>query len=69
MMKRTGEIPIESGYHRKWGSAIVSKSVAWQVYDANGSPIPEARGSAGDLPAWDCVAVFARADGSFMVVY
>ena len=45
------------------------KSVAWQVYDANGSPIPESRGSADGLPAWDCVAVFARADGSFTVVY
>ncbi len=44
-------------------------SVAWQVYDANGSPIPEAHGSAHDLPAWDCVAVFARSDGSFTVVY
>ena len=43
--------------------------MAWQVYDANGSPIPDARGSAHDLPAWDGVAVFARADGSFTVVY
>ena len=45
------------------------KSVAWQVYDANGSPTPQARGRAHDLPAWDCVAVFARANDSFTVVY
>ncbi len=45
------------------------RSLAWQVYDANGSSISEACGSADDLPAWDCVAVFAGADGSCTVVY
>lgn len=43
-------------------------SVAWQVYDKDGKPTPE-RGHAAGVPVWGLVAVFARPDGRFTVVY
>ncbi len=43
-------------------------SVAWQVYDKDGRPTPE-RGQANGVPVWSLVAAYARADGSFVVVY
>jgi hypothetical protein len=41
--------------------------VQWQVYDAERRPL--VRGERDGLPAWSKVAVFARTDGSFVVVY
>jgi hypothetical protein len=43
-------------------------SLAWQVFDRNGSPIG-ARGSAPGAPTWSFGAVAARQDGSFTVLY
>ncbi len=43
-------------------------SVAWQVYDRDGSPTAE-RGHAGGVPVWSLVAAFVRPDGRFAIVY
>ena len=43
-------------------------SLAWQVFDRNGSPIG-AKGSAPGAPTWSFGAVAARPDGSFTVLY
>jgi hypothetical protein len=43
-------------------------SVAWQVFGPDGQPTRE-RGRAEGVPTWSLVAVFARPDGSFTVVY
>jgi hypothetical protein len=43
-------------------------SVAWQVYDKEGKPTGQ-RGRAAGVPVWSLVAVFARPDGQFVVVY
>ncbi len=44
-------------------------SVAWQVFDADGSPISTARGRAEGLPVWGMPAAIARPDGTFAVIY
>src|SRR4030095_14977867 len=44
-------------------------SVAGQAYDAKNHPIETGSGRAEGLPAWGAPAVFARADGTFVVVY
>ena len=43
-------------------------SLAWQVFDKNGAPAGEI-GRADGVPAWSLVAVYARPDGGFTVVY
>jgi RNA polymerase sigma factor (sigma-70 family) len=43
-------------------------SVAWQVYDRDGTPTDE-RGHAPGVPVWSLVAVFVRPEGRFVVVY
>jgi hypothetical protein len=43
-------------------------SLAWQVYDKAGRPTAE-RGQARGVPVWSLVAVFARPDGGFTIVY
>jgi hypothetical protein len=43
-------------------------SLAWQVYDKSGKPT-EQKGRADGVPTWSLVAVFARTDGGFMVIY
>jgi hypothetical protein len=43
-------------------------SVAWQVFDKDGTPTAE-KGRAAGVPVWSLVAVFARADGGFTIVY
>jgi hypothetical protein len=42
--------------------------VAWQVYDKSGAATVE-HGQAEGVPAWSLVAVFARPDGGFTIVY
>ena len=42
--------------------------VAWQVFDNNGQPTPE-HGSRDGVPIWSLVAVFARPDGGFTVIW
>ena len=44
-------------------------SVAWQVYDRDGTPMPGKSGRAEGLPAWDMPAVFAAKDGTFRVIF
>ncbi len=44
-------------------------AIKWQLYDAAGQALPGGGGNALNLPAWDAVAAFARADGSFELVY
>ncbi len=44
-------------------------NLVWQVFDSHGKPISGAQGSATGVPAWSLVATFARADGSFVVIY
>ena len=43
-------------------------SLAWQVFDKQGKPTAE-RGSARGVPVWSLVAVFARPDGGFTILY
>ncbi len=43
-------------------------SVAWQVYDKDGNPTEE-HGRADGVPVWSLVAVYARPDGRFVVLY
>ncbi len=43
-------------------------SLAWQVFDRNGSPIG-VKGSAPEAPTWSFGAVAARPDGSFTILY
>jgi hypothetical protein len=43
-------------------------SVAWQVFDKDGRPTAE-KGRAAGVPVWSLIAVFARADGGFTIVY
>lgn len=43
-------------------------SVAWQLFDKDGRPTAE-KGRAAGVPVWSLVAVFARADGGFTIVY
>ena len=43
-------------------------SLAWQVFDRNGSPIG-GKGSAPGTPTWSFGAVAARPDGAFTVIY
>ncbi len=43
-------------------------SLAWQVYDRDGTPT-EVKGRAEGVPTWSLIAAFARADGSFVILY
>ena len=43
-------------------------SLAWQIYDKAGNPTAQ-RGSAAGVPVWSLVAVYARPDGSFVILY
>jgi hypothetical protein len=43
-------------------------SLAWQVFDRDGSPIG-ARGSVPGVPAWSFGAVTVRQDGNFLIFY
>jgi hypothetical protein len=43
-------------------------SVAWQVFDKDGRPTVE-KGRAAGVPVWSLIAVFARSDGGFTIVY
>lgn len=43
-------------------------SVAWQLFDKDGKPTAE-KGRAAGVPVWSLVAVFARKDGGFTIVY
>jgi hypothetical protein len=43
-------------------------SLAWQVFDKAGKPTAE-KGRADGVPTWSLVAVFARADGGFNILY
>jgi hypothetical protein len=42
--------------------------LAWQVYDKSGKATAD-HGQAEGVPAWSLVAVFARPDGGFTIVY
>lgn len=44
-------------------------SLAWQVFDKVGKPIASASGQNDGVPVWSLVAVFAKPDGGFMVLY
>ena len=44
-------------------------AVAWQVYDAEQKPVAELKGRLEGVPVWSLVAAYAKADGSFVVVY
>jgi hypothetical protein len=43
-------------------------AVAWQVFDKKGQPVGKT-GRADGVPVWSLVAVFARPDGGFTIVY
>jgi hypothetical protein len=43
-------------------------SVAWQVFGRDGKPTAD-KGRVDGVPTWSLVAVFARPDGSFTVIY
>ena len=44
-------------------------AVAWQVYGADGRPLPSGAGRAEGLPAWSLPAAFVAADGGFRVMF
>jgi len=44
-------------------------AVGWQVYDASGKAIASESGMKFGVPTWSIVAVFAKKDGGFVVVY
>ena len=44
-------------------------SLAWQVFDAAGKPVPDTAGRADDLPTWDYPAAAALGDGRFVIFY
>jgi hypothetical protein len=44
-------------------------SVAWQVFDREGKPLPRLAGRADGLPAWGLPAVMVRPDDTFAVIY
>ena len=44
-------------------------SLAWQIFDANGRPLPGRAGHAPNVPMWDLPAAFVRPDGSFAIIY
>jgi hypothetical protein len=44
-------------------------AVAWQVFDKAGRPVAREQGRAEGVPVWSLVAVFARADGGFGIIY
>ncbi len=44
-------------------------SAAWQVFDAQGRPLPGARGQTEGVPVWSLVAVCTQPDGEFVVIY
>jgi hypothetical protein len=62
---RRGETLLAWAEGMKWGKG---GSVAWQVFDRNGTPVGE-MGHADGVPAWSVVAAFTRPDGGFTVVY
>jgi hypothetical protein len=43
-------------------------SLAWQIFDKAGKPTADA-GQARGVPVWSLVAVFARPDGGFTIIY
>lgn len=43
--------------------------VAWQRFDKQGRPVAGASGSADGVPTWSLVAVVARPDGGFTLIY
>jgi hypothetical protein len=43
-------------------------SLAWQVFDRDGRPTAE-KGRTAGVPTWSLVAVFARPDGGFTILY
>lgn len=43
-------------------------SVAWQLFEEAGKPLGKL-GRADGVPTWSLVAVFARPDGSFVIIY
>ncbi len=43
-------------------------SVAWQVFESDGSPTGE-KGKATGVPVWGLVTAYAKPDGTFVVVY
>jgi hypothetical protein len=44
-------------------------SIAWQIYDNKGEPLPGGAGRADRLPAWGTPGAFVGPDGSFVIVY
>lgn len=43
--------------------------LCWQLYDANGTRIPNTSGERDGVPAWSFPAAFVHADGSFGLLY
>ncbi|MBX9624881.1 MAG: glycoside hydrolase [Gemmataceae bacterium] len=60
-----GETALAWTEGTSWGKG---GTVAWQVFDRDGQPTG-AQGRADGVPAWSLVAVFARPDGGFTVIY
>jgi hypothetical protein len=44
-------------------------AAAWQVFDREGKPMAGASGRVDGVPTWSLVAVWARPDGGFTVMY
>jgi hypothetical protein len=43
-------------------------AAAWQLYDKDGKATSE-KGRADGVPVWSLATAFAKADGSFVIVY
>jgi hypothetical protein len=60
-----GEVLLAWTEGTGWGKG---GAVAWQLYDALGSPTSE-KGRADGVPTWSFVAAVAKSDGSFVIFY
>ena len=61
-----GEVILAWTEGAEWGKG---GSVMWQVFDTTSRPLLPEPGQADGVPPWSVVAVFARPDGGFTVVY
>ena len=60
-----GEVLLAWTEGTGWGKG---GAVAWQLYDASGSPTSE-KGRAEGVPTWSLIAAVTKPDGNFIIIY
>lgn len=63
---RRGDVLLAWSEGTGWGKG---GAVVWQVFDKDGSALAGGAGRAEGLPAWSVVAVLARPDDTFAILY